>query len=213
MHKGCGKELWSNRQKDDLIPMMFGELWSRKDWLGWWAETAVRVRQGSEHCTSKECCPFDMNAEVANYYAVLVCRNKLSRCHQCAQTDGKTVKTDVTVRHCGKQLSSSFHQGSNHGANTPFLAPDYCIHPGPWDPFPLLHDAFQASSCQSICLQQQLCWWWLVHSRLHQRSKDRFYNDFSKMLGFFRVLLWHHRGLGGASGLRLDHSEVTCEYW
>ena len=92
------------------------------------------------------------------------CSNKLSWCLFACKL---TVRLS---RQSGKQLS--FHPGSNH-TNTSCLSPDYCIHPGPWNPFPLLHDVFQASSCQSICLQQQLRWWCRVNSsygtRLHRR--------------------------------------------
>ena len=69
----------SQRWFGALGAMVFGELWSCKDWSAWWAETAVRVvrqgiehivRQESEHCASKEYCgPFEMIAEVAKYFA------------------------------------------------------------------------------------------------------------------------------------------------
>ena len=36
------------------------------------------------------------------------------------------------------------------------LSGSYCIHPGPWNLFPLLHDAFAASGCQSICINSVL---------------------------------------------------------
>ena len=77
----------------------------------------------------------------------------------------------------------------------PCLAPDYCIHPGPWNPFPLLHYSFEASGCQSICLQQQLCWWCRCVSRDGTRLQRRLI-----LQRFFQnagLLLWRHRGLGG----------------
>ena len=54
------------------------------------------------------------------------------------------------------------------------FAPHYRIHPGPWNPSPFLHNAFEASGCRSICLQQELCRLCCVVSRnrtrLHRRQ-------------------------------------------
>ena len=97
-----------------------------------------------------------------------------------------------------------------NNANTSCLAPDYCIHPGragPWNPFPVLHDAFEASGCQSICLQRQVVVGNFVDDVVStvatepDFTEDGFYNDFFKMLGYFYGDIV---GLEGASGLRLD---------
>ena len=74
----------------------------------------------------------------------------------------------------------------------------------------LLHDAFQASSCQIICLQAAKAT--VVNGNFAYDfastdateldfTEDGFYSDFSKMLGFFYGDIV---GLEGASGLRSD---------
>ena len=73
----------------------------------------------------------------------------------------------------------------------------------------LLHDAFQASSCQSICLQAAKAtvfngnFVYDVVSTVATEpdTEDGFFSDFSKMLGFFYGDIV---GLEGASGLRSD---------
>ena len=93
------------------------------------------------------------------------------------------------------------------------LAPDYGIHPGLWNPFPLLHYAFEASGplaakaavfnsnyvadvASSIPMEPNF-------------TEDGFYNDFFKMLGYF---YGDNLGLEGASrlcvlvGTRQEHA-------
>ena len=112
MHKGCSKGALAQLPERWFGAMMFGELWSGKNWCActaWWAEAAGRVvRQGSAHCASKEYCHFDM-IMIAKYSAGsvwaswLVFRNKLSGCQQWVQTDGSACKpkTVKTVRQAG----------------------------------------------------------------------------------------------------------------
>ena len=79
----------------------------------------------------------------------------------------------------GKPLS--FHPCSNH-ANTLCLTPDYCIHPGPWNPIPLLHDAFhaKASVFNSNFVDDVTS---TPVATEPDFTKDRFYNYFFRMLG------------------------------
>ena len=70
MDNGGGKGALAQSPQRWFGAMMLGELWSCIDWSAWWAEAAVSVvRQGSEHCASKEYYPFNMIAEAAKYSA------------------------------------------------------------------------------------------------------------------------------------------------
>ena len=66
------------------------------------------------------------------------------------------------VRQSGQSWQAAFLPSLQIHTNTPCFR---LLHPGSWNPFPLLHDAFQDSSCQSICPQPQLRWWCQIFSR------------------------------------------------
>ena len=71
----------------------------------------------------------------------------------------------------------------------------YKFLPGPWNSFSILHYAFEASGCQSICLQQEL--WMMMslrQSRLNQTSlKTDFTMSFSKCWATSMEISWAWR--------------------